>query len=161
MAQRYIAVQEDDFDLTTQYQKVRALGGSDAGAVASFIGLVRDQNKHAGDGGQVRSLTLEHYPGMTESSIDAIIAEAELRWPLLVTQVIHRVGTLQPQDQIVLVLVASGHRDAAFAAAQFIMDYLKTRAVFWKKEASTRGGQWIESTEQDRERSDKWANQPR
>ena len=99
MAQRYIAVQEDDFDLTTQYQKVRALGGSDAGAVASFIGLVRDQNKHAGDGGQVRSLTLEHYPGMTESSIDAIIAEAESRWPLLVTQVIHRVGTLQPQDQ--------------------------------------------------------------
>lgn len=161
MAKRYIAVQEDDFDLTTQYEKVRALGGSDAGAVASFIGLVRDQNKHAGDGGQVRSLTLEHYPGMTESSIDAIIAEAELRWPLLVTQVIHRVGTLQPQDQIVLVLVASGHRDAAFAAAQFIMDHLKTRAVFWKKESSTLGGQWIESTEQDRERSDKWANQPR
>ena len=161
MAQRYIAVQEDDFDLTAQYRKVRALAGSDAGAIASFIGLVRDQNKHAGDGGQVRSLTLEHYPGMTESSIDVIIAEAESRWPLLATQVIHRVGTLQPQDQIVLVLVASGHRDAAFAAAQFIMDYLKTRAVFWKKELSTRGGQWIESTEQDRERSDKWANQPR
>ena len=161
MATRYIAVQEDDFDLAAQYQQVRGLGGSDAGAIASFVGLVRDHNKHAGDGGQVSSLTLEHYPGMTESSIDAIIAEAESRWPLLVTQVIHRVGALQPEDQIVLVLVASGHRDAAFAAAQFIMDYLKTRAVFWKKEASTRGSQWIESTEQDQERSDKWGAQPR
>ena len=118
MATRYIAVQEDDFDLTTQYQQVRTFGGSGVGAIACFIGLVRDHNKHAGDGGQVSSLTLEHYPGMTESSIDAIIAEAESRWPLLVTQVIHRVGTLQPEDQIVLVLVASGHRDAAFAAAR-------------------------------------------
>ena len=109
MATRYIAVQEDDFDLTTQYQQVRTFGGSDAGAIASFIGLVRDHNKHAADGGQVSSLTIEHYPGMTESSIDAIIAQAESRWPLLVTQVIHRVGTLKPEDQIVLVLCTPDH----------------------------------------------------
>jgi molybdopterin synthase catalytic subunit len=97
---------------------------------------------------------------MTESSIEAIVDEAESRWPLLVTRVIHRVGTLLPEDQIVLVLVASGHRDAAFAAAEFIMDYLKTRAIFWKREASAYGNQWIESTGHDLERSEKWRAQP-
>ena len=97
---------------------------------------------------------------MTESSIESIVDEAESRWPLLVTRVIHRVGTLLPEDQIVLVLVVAGHRDAAFAAAEFIMDSLKTRAIFWKREASASGNQWIESTENDLERSEKWRSQP-
>ena len=146
----------DPWQAVSEYRSTRLTSGK-SGASAVFVGTMRDLN----EGDEVQAMVLEHYPGMTESSIDAIITEAESRWPLLVTQVIHRVGTLQPEDQIVLVIVASGHRDAAFAAAQFIMDYLKTRAVFWKKEASTRGSQWIESTEQDQERSDKWGAQPR
>ena len=101
-------------------------------------------------------LTLEHYPGMTESSIEAIVQEAGARWPLVATTVVHRVGTLRPLDQIVMVLTASAHRDAAFAAAEFIMDYLKTRAIFWKKEASDRGDQWIESTQADQQRAVGW-----
>ena len=160
MPTRHIEVQEADFDFAAHYEAARKLGGSDAGAIAGFVGLVRDHNKIAGDGGEVSSLTLEHYPGMTESSIEAIVDEAESRWPLLVTRVIHRVGTLVPEDQIVLVLVASGHRDAAFAAAEFLMDSLKTRAIFWKREASAHGNKWIESTEHDLERSEKWRAQP-
>ena len=160
MATRHIEVQEADFDFAAHYEAARKIGGTDAGAIAGFVGLVRDHNKIAGDGSEVRSLTLEHYPGMTESSIEAIVDEAEFRWPLLATRVIHRVGTLLPEDQIVLVLVVSGHRDAAFAAAEFIMDSLKTRAIFWKREVSANGNQWIESTGKDLERSEKWRTQP-
>jgi molybdopterin synthase catalytic subunit len=109
----------------------------------------------------VATLTLEHYPGMTESSIDSILERAEQRWPLLEIQVIHRVGTLAPTDQIVLVAVASGHRDAAFAAAEFVMDYLKTDAVFWKKEQTEAGTHWVQSTEQDHQRAREWAAEVR
>jgi molybdopterin synthase catalytic subunit len=109
----------------------------------------------------VGTLTLEHYPGMTESSISQIIDEAETRWPLLATTVIHRVGEMHPTDQIVLVVVASAHRSAAFAAAEFVMDYLKTRAVFWKKETSDQGVKWIESTLADRQRASTWMDPER
>lgn len=151
-----IKIQTEDFDFSEHYSQIRSSGGEAVGAVAGFVGLVRDYNAHAGDGGEVTSLTLEHYPGMTESSIEAIVQEAGARWPLVATTVVHRVGTLRPLDQIVMVLTASAHRDAAFAAAEFIMDYLKTRAIFWKKEASDRGDQWIESTQADQQRAVGW-----
>ena len=151
-----IKIQTEDFDFAEHYSQIRASGGEAVGAIAGFVGLVRDYNAHAGDGGEVTSLTLEHYPGMTESSIEAIVQEAEARWPLLATTVVHRVGTLRPLDQIVMVLTASAHRDAAFAGAEFIMDYLKTRAILWKKEVSDKGDQWIESTQADQRRAVGW-----
>ena len=126
------------------------------GAVVTFTGLVRDMNPYAGDGSAVATLTLEHYPGMTEKSIDQILAQAVDRWPLLEVSVVHRVGTMAPTAQIVWVGVASAHRDAAFAAAEFVMDYLKTQAVFWKKEQSQRGSHWVESTVQDHQRARSW-----
>ena len=153
-----IKIQSEDFDFAEHYSQIRASGGEAVGAIAGFVGLVRDYNAHAGDGGEVATLTLEHYPGMTESSIEAIVAEARRRWPLEATTVVHRVGTLRPLDQIVLVLAASAHRDAAFAAAEFIMDYLKTRAIFWKKEVSDKGDRWIESTDADRQRAVDWSD---
>ena len=159
MFEPIIKIQSEDFDFAEHYSMIRALGGEAAGAIAGFVGLVRDYNAHAGDGGEVATLTLEHYPGMTESSIEAIVTEAQARWPLLATTVIHRVGRLQPTDQIVMVLAASAHRDAAFAAAEFIMDYLKTQAIFWKKEASDKGDRWIESTDADRQRAIGWSDE--
>jgi molybdopterin synthase catalytic subunit len=152
-----VVIQFEDFDLAETYAEVRALAGSQLGAVAIFVGLVRDRNKLAGDGAEVASLTLEHYPGMTEKSISRIIDQAEQRWPLQATRVIHRVGTLHPPEQIVLVAVGAAHRPAAFAAAEFIMDYLKTEAVFWKRETSAQGTRWIESTTQDRTRRASWS----
>ncbi|NCF45130.1 MAG: molybdenum cofactor biosynthesis protein MoaE [Proteobacteria bacterium] len=153
---RVIKVQYDDFELARHYDDLRAQCGEAVGAIASFVGLVRDHNLAAGDGGTVATLSLEHYPGMTESSIEAIVVDAQQRWPLLGVTVVHRVGELQPMEQIVLVLVASAHRDAAFAAAEFVMDYLKTRAVFWKKEVSDQGERWIESTLVDQDRARTW-----
>lgn len=154
-----IKIQSEDFDFAEYYSQIRASGGEAVGAIAGFVGLVRDYNGYAGDGGEVATLTLEHYPGMTESSIEAIVTEAQARWPLVATTVVHRIGTLRPLDQIVMVLTASAHRDAAFAAAEFIMDYLKTRAIFWKKEASDKGDHWIESTEADRQRAVGWSDE--
>lgn len=154
---RVIQVQQQDFDLARHYEQIRQHCGEAAGAIAAFVGLVRDHNSHAGDGGTVGNLTLEHYPRMTESSIAQIIDEAEDRWPLLATTVIHRVGELHPVDQIVLVVVASAHRSAAFAAAEFIMDHLKTRAIFWKKETSDLGVTWIQSTITDQQRASAWS----
>ena len=122
-----------------------------AGALAAFIGLVRDVG---GDGES--TLELEHYPGMTENSIEAIVARAEERWDLGGALVIHRVGRLRPADQIVLVLCASRHRAEAFAACEFIMDFLKTDAVFWKKESDSEGSRWVESTRRDAERAAGW-----
>lgn len=151
-----IQVQQQDFDLAQEYQAVRQACGEAAGAIAAFVGLVRDHNKLAGDGGEVGSLTLEHYPGMTESSIAEIVEQAAQRWPLLACTVIHRIGTLKPEDQIVLVIVASAHRSAAFAAAEFVMDYLKTQAIFWKKEVSDQGSSWLESTQDDHQRAQSW-----
>ena len=156
-----IKIQSEDFDFAEHYFQIRASGGEEVGAIAGFVGLVRDYNAHAGDGGEVATLTLEHYPGMTESSIQAIVTEAQTRWPLVATTVVHRVGTLRPMDQIVMVLAASAHRDAAFAAAEFIMDYLKTQAIFWKKEATDKGDHWIESTEADRQRAVGWSDKSR
>ena len=130
---------------------MRARLGSDTGALAAFVGLVREL---AGDGES--SLELEHYPGMTENSIEAIVARAERRWDLNGTLVIHRTGRLGARDQIVLVLCASGHRAEAFAACEFIMDFLKTDAVFWKKETGPDGSRWVESTGADFDRAAGW-----
>lgn len=153
---RSVLICEEDFSVDAVYQTMRAHHGADLGAVVTFVGLVRDRNPATGDLTDVSTLTLEHYPGMTESSIEDILDKAERRWPLLEVRVIHRVGSMQPSEQIVLVAVASAHRDASFAAAEFIMDYLKTDAVFWKKEQTTRGQHWVQSTDADRQRAENW-----
>ena len=147
-----IRLEVDDFDVAKEWAAMRARLGGRAGAVVAFAGLVRD---HAGTD-QVNGLFLEHYPGMTEASIGKILAEASNRWELIDTVVIHRIGELGPRDQIVLVLVAAAHRPDAFAACEFIMDYLKTDAVFWKKEHRGDGAIWIGATDRDRERRSGW-----
>lgn len=147
-----VRVQEDDFDLAAEYASLRERCGGGIGAVVSFVGLVRDH--HAAD--EVTTLYLEHYPGMTESSMQAIVEQAAARWPLNDVVVIHRVGALAAAEQIVFVQVASGHRDAAFAAAEFIMDYLKTDAVFWKREDNASGSRWVEATSDDARRRRSW-----
>jgi molybdopterin synthase catalytic subunit len=138
-----ISVQRDDFDLGAEVRTISA--NSKIGAVASFIGLVRD----------VR-MTLEHYPGMTENAIRKIVEEAAGRWQVMDCTVIHRYGELEPNDQIVLVAVASAHRGDAFAACEFIMDYLKTRAPFWKKEHRGAGATWVEAKAADDDAADRW-----
>jgi molybdopterin synthase catalytic subunit len=152
----FIAVQEEDFDLGQAYEAMRERDGAQVGAIASFVGLVRDHNAKAGDGTPVSTLTLEHYPGMTEASIQSIAEKALVRWQLLSLAIYHRVGELQPREQIVMVLASAGHREDAFAAAEFVMDYLKTDAVFWKKEQTDSGSRWLESTDGDRARADLW-----
>jgi molybdopterin synthase catalytic subunit len=146
-----VRVQEQDFDAGAEIARLRC-GNPRVGAVASFIGLVRDVN----DGEAVRELTLEHYPGMTEKALEEIIAEAKSRWEVIDAVVVHRVGPLRPTDQIVLVVVASGHRGDAFAACEFIMDYLKTRAPFWKKEATPAGERWVDARETDDVAAARW-----
>ena len=146
-----ISVQEADFDVGAEISALRA-GNPQIGAVASFIGLVRDLN----DGSQIAAMTLEHYPAMTHKALTAIVAEAETRWALLGCTVIHRVGALFPTDQIVLVAVASSHRADAFAACEFIMDYLKTQAPFWKKEQTPEGERWVESRHSDEAAAGRW-----
>ena len=150
--ERTIRVQEEDFDLAAEWSSCRERCGGAGGAVVAFGGLVRDRFADS----EVKGLYLEHYPGMTEASIGRIVDQAGERWRLLDVVVIHRVGDLAPRDQIVLVLVASGHRPDAFAACEFIMDYLKTDAVFWKKERRAAGDAWIESTASDRSRRQSW-----
>jgi molybdopterin synthase catalytic subunit len=149
-----VRIQTADFDIAEEWAACRRRCGGAAGAIVAFGGLVRDR---AGDA-DVCGLYLEHYPGMTEASIERICAEAARRWRLVDTTVVHRVGDLAAEDQIVLVLVASGHRPDAFAACEFIMDYLKTDAVFWKKERRTKGDIWIEATTGDRERRAGWGS---
>lgn len=146
-----VRVQEADFDVGAELAALRA-GDSRVGALASFLGLVRDLN----DGASVSEMTLEHYPGMTEKALEEIVAEARGRWELYDALVIHRVGPLKPCDQIVLVAVTSAHRGEAFAACEFIMDYLKTRAPFWKKEATPDGGRWVDARETDDSAADRW-----
>lgn len=146
-----VRVQEADFDIAGEIAAMRS-GNPGIGAIASFIGVVRDIN----DGDSVSTMTLEHYPGMTEKSIADIIGEARGRWEVLAARVIHRVGTLRPTDPIVLVIVASGHRGDAFAACEFIMDYLKTRAPFWKKEVTPRGERWVDARASDDEAAGRW-----
>jgi molybdopterin synthase catalytic subunit len=146
-----VRVQEADFDVGAELAALRA-NDARVGALASFLGLVRDIN----DGAAVSGMTLEHYPGMTEKALEEIVAEAKGRWDLYDVLVIHRVGPLQPCDQIVLVAVTSAHRGEAFAACEFIMDYLKTRAPFWKKEATTDGGRWVDARETDDGAAKRW-----
>lgn len=145
-----IRVQADDFDIAAELALIRT--NASVGAVASFIGLVRDVN----DGSGVSTLTLEHYPQMTEKALAGIVREAESRWRILASTVIHRVGELKPTDQIVLVLVASAHRGDAFAACEFIMDYLKTQAPFWKKEQTPNGSRWVEARDSDDAAARRW-----
>ena len=156
-----VQIQSTEFDVARIYQELRDASAGQAGAIVSFVGLVRDRNEIAGDGAQVDTLTLEHYPGMTERSISVILEQAQTRWPVPWIRVVHRVGELLPNEQIVLVMTASAHRDAAFAAAEFIMDYLKTDAVLWKSERTRLGQTWLRSTAQDAARSDKWRQSDR
>jgi molybdopterin synthase catalytic subunit len=146
-----VRIQPDDFDAGAEIAALRR-GNPKVGAVASFVGVVRDVN----EGGAVAEMSLEHYPGMTEKAIEEIISQARARWSVLDALVIHRVGRLKPTDQIVLVVVASGHRGDAFAACEFIMDYLKTRAPFWKKEATGGGSRWVEARASDDIAAERW-----
>ena len=146
-----IRVQLEDFDAGREMAAVRA-GNPKVGGVASFIGVVRDVN----DGEGVATMTLEHYPGMTEKALKGIVEEAQGRWEVIDCTVIHRYGKLAPTDQIVLVVVASSHRGDAFAACQFIMDYLKTQAPFWKKEETPQGARWVEAKDADDKAVDRW-----
>ena len=146
-----VIIQTEDFDLGAECAALTH-GRWDIGAVASFVGLVRDSN----DGAGVARMTLEHYPGMTEKSLAEIVEQARGRWDVMDATVIHRVGELKPGDNIVLVVVASAHRGDALKACEFIMDYLKTRAPFWKKEETPGGGRWVDAREADDVAAEKW-----
>ena len=146
-----VRVQQADFDVGAEIAAFRRADPA-IGAIASFIGLVRDVN----DGDAVSGMTLEHYPGMTEKAITGIVAEAKQRWDIIDALVIHRVGELRPLDQIVLVVVTGAHRGAAFAACEFIMDYLKTRAPLWKKEKTAQGARWVEARASDDAAAERW-----
>ncbi|ART79517.1 molybdopterin synthase catalytic subunit MoaE [Oceanisphaera avium] len=145
-----IQVQTHDFDMAAEYATLSE--SHQTGAVVVFVGKVREMNNNT----QVQGLTLEHYPHMTEKALLSIVEQANARWPLLGTKVIHRVGELALGEQIVLVGVASQHREAAFAACQFIMDYLKTQAPFWKKEQTSAGSYWLSAKDSDQQAVDKW-----
>ncbi len=146
-----IRVQQEDFDFG---QEVAALGEGNhgVGGICAFSGLVRDMAA----GSRIDSMTLEHYPGMTEKALAEIEAEAHRRWPLEETLIIHRYGRLEPGDQIVLVAASSAHRDAAFDACRFLIDWLKTKAPFWKLEESEGNGKWVDAKESDNEAHDRW-----
>ncbi|HVR94810.1 MAG TPA: molybdopterin synthase catalytic subunit MoaE [Casimicrobiaceae bacterium] len=146
-----VRIQEQDFDVSSELATLRA-GDTRVGAVATFTGLVRDLN----DAAQVSTLTLEHYPGMTEKALAQIVDDAKQRWDIYDALVIHRVGPLKPGDQIVFVAVTSAHRGESFAACQFIMDYLKTRAPFWKKEQTPEGERWVEARASDEDAAARW-----
>ena len=146
-----VRVQTQDFDAGLELAQLRR-ARKDVGAVVSFIGQVRDFN----DGDTVSQLSLEHYPGMTEKSLAAIVAQAKSRWDIVDTLIIHRVGSLQPLDQIVLVAVSGAHRGEAFKACEFIMDALKTEAPFWKKEVTASGERWLEAKESDDVARERW-----
>ncbi|MFT6897453.1 MAG: molybdopterin synthase catalytic subunit [Paraglaciecola sp.] len=146
-----IVVQTADFEMQTLYQQLRQANTTD-GAIVTFTGLVRDFNQ----GSQVSGLYLEHYPAMTQKALQRIVNEARQRWALGRVCVLHRVGQLAPGEQIVFVGVTSSHRQNAFAAGEFIMDYLKTRAPFWKKEITNQGDSWVSAKQQDKVAADKW-----
>jgi molybdopterin synthase catalytic subunit len=147
-----VRVQTADFDLTTELAQLRA-NAPKVGAVVTFLGTVRDLN----EGEHVAEMELEHYPGMTEKSLDDIVNQAKGRWDIFDALVIHRVGPLKPLDQIVLVAVTSAHRGEAFDACEFIIDYLKTEAPFWKKEQTPAGARWVDARVSDDEAMAKWA----
>lgn len=144
-----ISIQNDDFDPGREIEALTKDAGV-AGAVASFVGLVRDENL------SLTAMTLEHYPGMTEKAIAEIVTTAQQRWSVLGVRVIHRIGRLLPGDRIVLVVVSSKHRGDAFAACEFIMDYLKTQAPFWKREETITGGRWVEARDSDDAAAERW-----
>jgi len=150
MANR-VSIQTADFDVNAEIAALRAQDKR-VGAVCSFIGTVRDRN----DGSAVSAMELEHYPGMTEKAIDAMIDEAFKRFDIYAARVIHRVGPLQPLDQIVLVAVTSAHRGESFQACEFLMDYLKTQAPFWKKEQTPEGARWVDARVSDDKALAKW-----
>lgn len=146
-----VSVQEADFDVGSEIGALSE-GRRDVGAIASFVGLVRDLN----DGSGVSAMTLEHYPGMTEKALEEIVEQARQRWSLQGVRVIHRFGRLEPANRIVFVGVASPHRGEAFAACEFIMDYLKTRAPFWKCEETPEGARWVDARESDDSAAARW-----
>jgi len=147
-----VSVQEADFDTGAEIAALSA-GQPEVGAVASFVGLVRDTS----EGSDVSAMTLEHYPGMTEQALEDIVVEAMQRWTLHGVRVIHRFGPLLPGDQIVFVGVAGAHRGESFEACAFIMDYLKTRAPFWKREETPEGGRWVDARESDESAAKRWS----
>ncbi|MDR6394527.1 molybdopterin synthase catalytic subunit [Herbaspirillum seropedicae] len=147
-----VRVQTADFDLSTEVAQLR-LSNPRVGAVVSFVGTVRDLN----EGAAVSEMELEHYPAMTERALEQIVEQAKARWPIFDALVIHRVGPLLPREQIVLVAVTSPHRGEAFAACEFIMDYLKTQAPFWKKEQTPQGERWVDARESDDTALAKWS----
>ncbi|AON54426.1 molybdopterin synthase catalytic subunit MoaE [Herbaspirillum seropedicae] len=147
-----VRVQTADFDLSTEVAQLR-LSNPRVGAVVSFVGAVRDLN----EGAAVSEMELEHYPAMTERALEQIVEQAKARWPIFDALVIHRVGPLLPREQIVLVAVTSPHRGEAFAACEFIMDYLKTQAPFWKKEQTPQGERWVDARESDDTALAKWS----
>ena len=150
-----IRVQQEDFDIGVEIARLTT-GRSDIGAIVTFTGTVRDQH------GATVEMTLEHYPGMTERELEGIEVEANGRWPLQASLIVHRVGALNPGDNIVLVVTASAHREAAFAAAEFLMDYLKTRAPFWKKETRADGAaRWVEARDSDESAAGRWGDPPK
>ena len=146
-----VRVQTEDFDVSSELARLRG-GNRAVGAVAAFIGTVRDVN----DDASVASMTLEHYPGMTEKALAEIVDAAKSRWDVIDALVIHRVGALAPSDQIVLVGVTSAHRGEAFSACEFIVDYLKTQAPFWKKEQTSAGARWVEARASDDDAAARW-----
>jgi len=155
-----VRVQVEDFDAGVELAAMRA-GKPAVGAITSFIGLVRDRNVVGDDAAHVGALTLEHYPGMTERSLEAICDRACGRWSLIDVTVVHRYGRLLPTDQIVFVAASAAHRGEAFDACAFIMDYLKTEAPFWKKETTDAGERWVEARTSDEVAADRWAESGR
>ena len=149
-----VAIQTQDFDVSREVAALRS-GKADVGAVCVFVGTVRDRN----DGDDVSTLELEHYPGMTEKSIERMINEAQQRFEMISAKVIHRVGILNPLDQIVLVAVTSAHRGQCFQACEFLMDYLKTQAPFWKKETGPNGSHWVDARVSDDQALARWGIQ--
>jgi molybdopterin synthase catalytic subunit len=146
-----VRIQLEDFDAGFEIGAIRA-GNAKIGAIASFIGLVRDLNDRV----DVSEMTLEYYPGMTEKALQEIVAQAKTRWRIIDALIVHRYGTLKPLEQIVLVVVAGSHRGDAFSACEFIMDYLKTSAPFWKKESTSRGARWVEGRDSDEVAAERW-----
>ena len=150
-----VRIQTQDFDAGAEIAALRR-NNPKIGAVASFIGVCRDGSGDASDGDTVSEMTLEHYPGMTEKALEKIAAEAKARWKVIDVLVVHRVGKLKPLDQIVLVVVTGPGRGDAFAACEFVMDYLKTRAPFWKKERTPQGSRWVEARSSDDDAAQRW-----
>ena len=155
MSTHFVSVQAHDFDIKLESDQLKS-DSDNAGALVTFTGLVREFHQEQSQPGQVQELFLEHYPGMTEKCLTDITEEAARRWDISCCRVIHRIGALQPADQIVFVGTASAHRQAAFEAAEFIMDYLKTKAPFWKRQTDENGSRWIEHRDSDETAAQRW-----